>query len=258
MYAGCPWRRSLRTEEPLPEFHVSEIGSVEALWRYPVKSLLGEELAEVGISGRGISGDRAYAVADGESGQVRNAKRAGWDDLFSFSAGFEGSVDASSLRISAPDGRVVAGDDPDRDRLLSEAFGREVRLEDAGGDPFFDLGAVHLLTTASLERLRELYDAGDFDARRFRPNIVVELDSGETGFVEDGWIDRTLRLGEEVVLEVTDPVVRCVMTTLAQGDLPKDPKIMSTTYKHNDNQVGIYARVIKGGRVLRGDRVRLG
>ena len=248
----------MKTEESLPEPRTPGVGSVAALWRYPVKSLLGEELEEAGFSGQGIPGDRAYAVADGESGQVRNAKRAGWQDLFSFSARLEGDATAgvSSLRIVTPDGRVVAGDGPDRDRLLSEAFGREARLEDAGG-PFFDLAAVHLLTTASLEKLRELYGEGDFDARRFRPNVVVELDSGETGFVEDGWLGRTLRLGEEVVMEVTDPVARCVMTTLAQGDLPKDPKIMSTTYRYNDNRVGVYARVVRGGRVRRGDRVEL-
>ena len=238
----------------------SRIGTVAALWRYPVKSLLGEELEEVGFSHRGVFGDRAYAVADGESGQVRNAKRAGWQDLFSFAARLEGGTPASgrsSLRISAPDGRVVAGDQPNRDRLLSEAFGREVTLEEAGDDPFFDLGAVHLLTTASLGKLRELYDEGDFDARRFRPNVILELGSGENGFVEDGWIGRTLSLGEEVVLEVTDPVARCVMTTLEQGNLPRDPKIMSTTYAYNDNCVGIYARVVRGGSVRRGDGVAL-
>ena len=238
----------------------SRIGTVAALWRYPVKSLLGEELEEVGFSHRGVFGDRAYAVADGESGQVRNAKRAGWQDLFSFAARLEGGTPASGrslLRISAPDGRVVAGDQPNRNRLLSEAFGRKVTLEEAGDDPFFDLGAVHLLTTASLGKLRELYDEGDFDARRFRPNVILELGSGENGFVEDGWIGRTLSLGEEVVLEVTDPVARCVMTTLAQGDLPRDPKIMSTTYAYNDNCVGIYARVVRGGSVRRGDGVAL-
>lgn len=249
----------MQTEESLPRPPASGIGSVEALWRYPVKSLLGEELEEARFSGRGIPGDRAYAIVDRESGQIRNAKKAGWQDLFSFSASLEGGSadgEAPLLRISTPDGRVVAGGHPDRDRLLSGAFGRDVYLEEAGEDPFFDLGAVHLLTTASLEKLREIYPEGDFDPRRFRPNVVLKLDSGETGFVEDGWIGRNVRLGE-VVLEVTDPVARCVMTTLAQGDLPKDPKIMSTTYNHNDNQVGVYARVVRGGRVRRGDRIEL-
>lgn len=244
----------MQTKESLPGNHASGIGSVAALWRYPVKSMLGEVLEEAEFTGRGIPGDRAYAIVDGESGQVRNAKRAGWDDLFSFSARLEGNA-PSSLRITPPDGRIVSGDDIDR--RLSEAFGREVRLESADGEPFFDLAAVHLITTASLGRLRESYGEGDFDARRFRPNVVVELDSGETGFVEDSWIGRTLRLGEEVVLEVTDPVVRCVMTTLAQGSLPKDPKIMRTTHEQNDDHVGVYARVVGGGRVRRGDRVEL-
>lgn len=249
----------MQTEEFSTEPQATGIGSVAALWRYPVKSLLGEEIEEVGFASRGIPGDRAYAIADGESGQVRNAKRAGWQDLFSFSARLEGDAAGgeSSLRISTPDGRVIAGDHPGRDRLLSEAFGRGVYLEEAGEDPFFDLGAIHLLTTASLAQLREIYPGGDFDVRRFRPNVVVELGSGETGFVEDGWLGRTLRLGEEVILEVTDPVARCVMTTLAQGDLPKDTKIMSTTYEYNDNRVGIYADVVRGGRVRRGDRVEL-
>ena len=250
----------MQTEESLPEPWMPGVGSVVALWRYPVKSMLGETLGEAEFSGRGISGDRAYGVLDGESGQLRNAKRSGWQNLFSFAARFEGGagvVGTPSLRISAPDGRVVAGDHPDRDRLLSEAFGREVTIEDAGEEPFFDLGPVHLLTTASLEKLREFYGGGDFDARRFRPNVVVETDVGEAGFVEDGWVGRALRLGEEVVLEVTDPVARCVMTTLAQGELPKDPKIMSTTYRYNDNNVGVYARVVRGGRVRRGDRVEL-
>ncbi len=250
----------MQTEESLTEPRSSGIGSVAELWRYPVKSMLGEELGEAGFSGRGICGDRAYAVVDGESGRLRSAKSAGWHDLFSFSARLEGEAvggGTSSLRVTMPDGRVVAGDHPDRDRLLSEVFGREVRLEEAGDEPFFDLGAVHLLTTASLTRLGERYVAGDFDTRRFRPNVVVNLDSGETGFVEDGWIGRALRLGKEVVLGVTDPVVRCVMTTLAQGELPKDPEIMSTIYRHNDNTVGVYARVVRGGRVRRGDRVEL-
>ena len=112
----------MHTEEYLPEPRASGIGSVAALWRYPVKSLLGEELEEAEFSGPGISGDRAYAVADGESGQIRNAKRAGWHDLFSFAARLEGGATgsgAASLRISAPDGRIVGGDQPDRDRLLS-------------------------------------------------------------------------------------------------------------------------------------------
>ena len=108
-----------------------------------------------------------------------------------------------------------------------------------------------------MEKLGEFYPEGGFDPRRFHPNVVLELGSGEVGFVEDGWIGRTLRFGDEVVLEVTKPVARCVMTTLPQVGLAKDPGIMNTAYLHNGNNVGVYARVLEGGRVGRGDRVVL-
>ena len=233
------------------------IGSVAALWRYPVKSMLGEELEEAVFTERGLAGDRFYAVVDGESGQIRNAKRAGWEDLFGFQAALTGEPDGErpNLRITLPDGEIVAGEGEDRDERLSGAFGRGVRL--VSGGAFFDLGAVHLLTIASLEKLGELYPGGSFDPRRFRPNLLLGLDSGEVGFVEDGWPGRTLRLGNEVVLEVTEPVSRCVMTTLPQAGLPRDPGIMGTTYRHNENNTGVYARVLRGGRVGCGDRVVL-
>lgn len=154
-----------------------------------------------------------------------------------------------------PDGEVVAGEGGNRDEKLSGVFGRVATL--VSGGAFFDLGAVHLLTAVSLEKLGELYPEGNFDPRRFRPNVVLELGSGEVGFVEDGWLGRTLRLGDEVVLEVTEPVTRCVMTTLPQVGLAKDPGIMDTTYRHNGNNVGVYARVLEGGRVECGDRVVL-
>ena len=234
-----------------------EIGRVAALWRYPVKSMLGEELEEAVFAERGLAGDRAYAVADVESGQIRNAKRAGWEGLFGFRAELVGEpYDAPSrLRITLPDGEVVAGEAENREEKLSGAFGRGATL--VSGGAFFDLGAVHLLTTASLEKLGELYPEGSFDLRRFRPNVVLELGSGEVGFVEDGWLGRALRLGSEVVLELTEPVARCVMTTLPQAGLAKDPGIMNTAYRHNGNNVGVYARVLEGGHVDRGDRVVL-
>lgn len=233
------------------------IGVVAALWRYPVKSMLGEELAEVWFSGRGVWGDRVYAVADAESGQVRNAKRAGWEGLFGFGAALAGDDPTPPVRISAPGGVVIGGDGEDRDRLLSGVFGRGVRLVSDAGDGFFDLGAVHLLTTASLRRLGGIRPGSRFDPRRFRPNVVLDLDSPETGFVEDNWLGCTLRLGDEVVLEITDPVARCTMVNLAQADLAKDPGILRTVYRHNDNRVGVYAEVREGGRVRRGDRAVL-
>src|SRR3989441_11637268 len=82
---------------------------------------------------------------------------------------------------------------------------------------FFDIAMVHLLTTATLDRLRELYPQGRFEVRRFRPNIVMQLGSGEKSFAENVWVGHTLAIGTAVRLSITSPCGRCVMTTLAQG-----------------------------------------
>src|SRR6059036_3635762 len=92
--------------------------------------------------------------------------------------------------------------------------------------------------------------------RRFRPNIVVNLLSGEKGFAENGWIGHTICIGDEVRLNVTGPCPRCVMTTLPQGDLPKDPGILRMAAQHNHVNVGVYANVVRGGSIRRGDPVR--
>jgi uncharacterized protein YcbX len=123
---------------------------------------------------------------------------------------------------------------------------------------FFDCATVHLLTTATLNRLRDSYPQGRFEVQRFRPNIVVEPLGGEQGFVEDAWIGHTLAIGDEVRLRITGPCGRCVMTTLAQGELPKDSEILRTAVQHHQGQVGVYAAVVRGGTMRRGDRVRLG
>ena len=92
--------------------------------------------------------------------------------------------------------------------------------------------------------------------RRFRPNIVVAA-TGRAGFVENDWVDRTLAIGETVRLRVTRPCPRCVMTTLPQGDLPKDPGILRAAAQHNEANVGVYASVEQHGAIKRGDPVRL-
>jgi uncharacterized protein YcbX len=122
---------------------------------------------------------------------------------------------------------------------------------------FFDGATIHLLTTATLDHLSELYPQGRFKAQRFRPNIVVELASGEKGFAENAWIGRTLAIGTEVRLNITRPCGRCVMTTLPQGDLPRDPGILRTIAQHNRAKVGVYAVVQRGGTIRQGDRVQI-
>jgi uncharacterized protein YcbX len=123
---------------------------------------------------------------------------------------------------------------------------------------FFDCATVHLLTTATLDRLRDVYPQGQFEVQRFRPNIVVDPGEDEQSVAEQTWIGHTLAIGDEVRLRITGPCDRCVMTTLAQGELPRDPGILRTAVQHHQGQVGVYAAVVRGGTIRHADRVRLG
>jgi uncharacterized protein len=85
------------------------------------------------------------------------------------------------------------------------------------------------------------YPQGRFEARRFRPNIVISTGSADARFVENDWIGREVVIGETVRLAITEPCPRCVMITLPQGDLPKDSGILRTAAQHNGVNVGVYA-----------------
>src|SRR6266508_1883867 len=264
--------------------------SVVSLWRYPVKSMMGEELNATEVTEHGLLGDRAYALVDSSDGKVATAKNPRkWPRLFDFRANFieppRAVAKTPPVRIALPDGTTVTSDHRDLNRILSDALNREVTLglaqrgavsaeeywPDMEGldhrdavtdftlpeDTVFDCAVVHLLTTATLDRLRELYPQGRFEVRRFRPSIVVQLANGVKDFVENAWSGRTVAIGDVVRLSVTSPCPRCVMTTLPQGDLPKDPGILRTAAQHNQVNVGVYAAVLQGGTIRRGDPVRI-
>ena len=268
----------------------TEVGSVVSLWQYPVKSMMGEELNASEVTERGLLGDRAYALVDSSDGKVATAKNPRkWPRLFDFRATFIEPAQAAAkippVRIALPDGTTVTSDQGDLNQILSKALNREVALRAARGGAvnageywpdmdgldhrdtvtdftlpegtFFDCAMVHLLTTATLDRLRELYPQGRFEVRRFRPNIVVQLASDEKGFAENAWVGHTLAIGTAVRLNITGPCGRCVMTTLAQGDLSWDPGILRTAAQHNQVNVGVYAAVARGGSIRRGDPARI-
>lgn len=177
------------------------------------------------------------------------------------------------------------GDAADVNQILSLAFGRKVKLEtsapetpsiemytpDIEGLPdadaetnadirpstFFDAATVHLLTTATLNQFQSLTPTSRFETRRFRPNLVIQPANGATGFVENDWVGKTLAIGNEVRLSITEPCPRCIMTTMPQGELPRDMEILRSAVKHNGGHIGIYANVLQGGTIQRGDAVVL-
>jgi uncharacterized protein YcbX len=121
---------------------------------------------------------------------------------------------------------------------------------------FFDGAAVHILTSATLQRLHAICPASRFEVPRFRPNFLIETVPESQGFVEDSWVGRTLNLGAARV-RIDRPCPRCVMTTLGQGDLPQDLNVLRTAVQRNDGNVGAYATVIGCGEVRRDDAVEL-
>ena len=271
-----------------------DIGAVASLWRYPVKSMTGEELNATEVTERGLLGDRVYGLVDSSDEKIATAKNPRkWPNLFDFRASFIESPRISAkvppVRITLPDGTITTTQQSDANQILSKALNRMLTVKTTesghGGSAnaeeywpdmegldhrdtvtdfalpestFFDCATVHLLTTATLDRLREFYPKGHFEVRRFRPNIVVKPSLAENNFIENDWIGQTLAIGDKVRLSITGPCGRCVMTTLAQGDLPKESDILRTAVQHNQGHVGVYATVVRGGTIRRGDRLTLG
>jgi uncharacterized protein YcbX len=286
---------------------------IDALYRFPVKSLLGERVEEARLTDRGVLGDRLYGLVDVADGTVASAKHPRkWGTLLRLSARCVSEPELGGpvppVVITLPDGKELHSDDPGTDAALSALLGREVRLTSEapagmrfeeqwpaieglapaefiegtthayeGEEPvsaidlgmlapgtFFDLAPLHLLTRATLDRLAELGDGSDFDVLRYRPNILVG--GAEPGFAEDEWVGRSVGLGGDVRAEVSMLTMRCVMTTLAQGDLPEDRDTLRTVARHHRREIpglgtwacaGVYAGVSGSGVVRTGDPVTL-
>jgi uncharacterized protein YcbX len=288
--------------------------NISEVWRYPVKSMLGERRDSVTVTATGVAGDRAYAVIDRSDGKVASAKNPRkWRALLSCHAEFLEEPTAGDApppaRITLPDGTAVTSDDSNVHDVLSKLLGREVTLADAAPEgalfeetwpdvegmapaefidstrvrsdeseavsdlalglaaapgSFFDLAPIHLVTSSSLDELRRLQPGSEFVTQRFRPNIVI--DAPAEGFVENGWVGATLRLGADASVNVMMPTMRCVMTTLAQGDLPDDRAVLRAARDHNRVEisglghwacVGAYASVVSPGTVCVGDPIEI-
>jgi len=224
--------------------------TVATLWRYPVKSMLGEPCDAVEVNTRGVRGDRQFAVrsADGKFGSGKNSRRFRHiEGLFTFRARLVGEWP----EITFPDGRRLRADDPAIDSALSAALGMPVTLAREGDVSHFDASPIHLVSTASLQWLQSRLPQSRVDERRFRPNVTVRCDERELS-----WVGRTLSIGG-VELRVTAPTGRCVMTTSAQTDLPFDPKILRCIAQEAGEDFGVYAEVLQPGRVSRGHPVTL-
>jgi uncharacterized protein YcbX len=275
-----------------------DVGILCEIWRYPVKSMLGERLSELMIGVGGGIGDRAWALRELDSGRIASAKKH--PRLLEFRATYEvplTSEHPGRVRIDAPGGRVLYPDEADASEEISALIGQPLRLERAqpqrrektGIDPatvfgdvpveelkpgftaqtlpdyfelmegsFFEVAALHVLASASVEYLRRLEPEAAIDQRRFRPNLYLETGAEWTGFVEDSWLRGVLAVGAALRIGGMQPALGCVTTTLAQGDLPADLGVLRTSAKHHGGCVGVFGMVqAPGGLVRIGDPVSL-
>jgi uncharacterized protein len=289
---------------------VTRVGSIESVWRYPAKSMMGDCSSSLPVDVAGVIGDRAWAVRDEVRGGIRGAKKIG--GLMRLHARYveepQSGGSPPPIEVTAPDGQRVRSDADDVHERLSEflvhpvtlwplrpkedldhyrrgapdtddvgaemraMFGREpdeplptfegipldvlVEYESPPGT-YFDAFPIHVVTDRSLETLARLSPGSEFDVRRFRPNVVVAVDEGVDGeFPEQRWLGRKLGVGE-VELELTASCPRCVMVTRDLAELPADREVLRTIVRHADQNIGVYANVVRPGTLQTGAAVTL-
>ncbi len=271
------------------------------LRRYPVKSMLGENVDASDVTFTGLARDRRLAVVSRTTGKIASAKFPRlWRDLLTMSAAADEAGPGDAVRITLPEGKTVSSSAADIDGILSDLIGEPVTLtatpppgasldravpeavlrdgvdaqvpaelmELGGGGPpgtFVDFAPLHLLTTSTLDRIAGLSPRGSADLERYRPNIVIRTTA--SGFTENGWLDRNLRIGDDIVVRVIARTPRCAVPTLAHGDLPRDTDALRVLARHNrvrpldsldpEPCAGVYAQVLRPGHVRTGDPVRL-
>lgn len=305
------------------------VGKIREIWRYPVKSMLGESIAQCQVASRGLVGDRNWAVRDEHAREMRGGREV--PKMLQCSAKYleephEGSITVAEITL--PDDNRIKSNDSNINTLLSKLLDRSVTLwplqpasntehykrrefgagfmarlsrseairphinnlikwggftgkvrEAFNREPdepipdmsvmpadileytsplgtYFNAFPIHIITTATLTAMEQCNSTARWDARRFRPNFVIETNAELTGLAENSWCNRILSIGEtELKCEIPTP--RCGMTTNAQSELPKDNTILRTIVRDANQVLGVYANIIKAGRVSVGDAVEL-
>ena len=227
------------------------VPEIVALQRFPVKSMGGQRLDEAAVTLSGLMGDREWAVYD-QNGKIASGKHTRrfrrMDPVFALST----RRDGATVHVCLPDGRELPADDPSAGEALADHFGEPVWLRREADVPHQDAAALSLVGTATLVELGQHDgDGRPVDLRHLRANVLLAT---EIPYAEEAWVGRELTLGSSVV-RVTGTTERCRMVGVAQVGLPGRPGLLRTISHRHDLMAGVYATVVRPGRVRVGDRV---
>jgi uncharacterized protein YcbX len=234
-----------------------EIGRVACLWRYPASSLAGERLSHITVGTDGVEGDRLHGLVDATTGEIARPDAARkWHGV----PRIETRLQAGTLEVRIPGGAWLPAPGEDADRAASALLGFEASIRPfvegtSLPAPRYRKAPIHLLTTASLAELKAQHPAGDPDPRRFRPNILVDMQPVAGRFPETEWIGRKIAIGN-VELTVSEPCRRCGFTIIAQDGFDNDPDILRTLVRKNAHNLGVYCEVTRPGEIRAGDAMR--
>lgn len=237
-----------------------EIGVVTDLYRFPVKSMRGEQVDEVELRWHGIAGDRRFAFArsDDTSDFPWLTGRQVPDMLLHSPRFLEpSSPKTSPVAVMMPSGEVLPIHSDALLAHMAERYGGPVHLVQANRGTFDGQG-LSLVTSGTLRAMQEHVDA-PLDAGRFRINIVIELHH-DAPFAEDGWSERLLLLGDRPDsgrARVTARIGRCVMVNIDPQTARKDHRVLRAVAQLRENCLGVYASTERPGRIRKGDVVRI-
>src|SRR2546421_5258518 len=266
----------------LLNFAVSIVGTVESLWRYPVKSMRGEEMEEMFAGYPGVYGDRLFAFESSAApkgfpfftgrdqremiryrARFRNPEKAARPvnvgEAEKLSPNLNPiSADASELMVDVetPNGKTFAIDDPALiDNLRSNIEGNHELTLLRSDKAITDCRPLSIFAVQTAKRLGE-ETGGAVDKRRFRANIYVDLPSSN-GFAEDKFVGRSLRIGSRVTVAVLQRDARCMMITLDPDTAEKTPAILKAVAQAHEGMAGVYGAVLTEGMIRKGDPVEL-
>jgi uncharacterized protein YcbX len=261
---------------------MSIVGTVESLWRYPVKSMRGEELDELFAGYAGVYGDRIFAFTSsvnpkgfpfftgrdqrqmlryrprfrnrGKAARPINQVEA--ETLSPLLNPVSASPAEMMVDVETPDGKTFAIDDPELIEILREGIDDKhqitlIRSERA----LTDCRPLSILAVQSAKKLGEETGVA-VDKRRFRANVYVDLTNAD-GFAEDEFVGRSLRIGSKVVVSVLARDSRCMMITLDPDTAEKTPAILKQVAQAHEGMAGVYGAVLVEGTLRKGDPVEL-